>query len=198
MVSSAGRSETARLAVDVAQRLIQTRGYSRFSYADVAGELGVTKATLHYHFAGKADLGQAVLNRYVAQFYEALEVIDASDADGLDRFESYVDLYRQVLRGERMCMCGMLAAEIELLPPTMRAAVSEFFGRNVRWLEELFVRGAADGSLAPLAPAERRARAQSVLALLHGGMLSARATSSSACFEMVTGLLRQDVGHPVG
>lgn len=197
MAMDTDRPGTAERILDITQRLIQTRGYSRFSYADVASEVGVTKATLHYHFASKADLGQAVLDRYLAQFYEAMEGIDASESDGLGRFEAYVDLYRQVLRGERMCLCGMLAAEIELLPPAMRVVVSEFFDRNARWLDGLLARGAADGSLVPLSPEERAGRAQSVLALLHGGMLSARATNEPTRFEAVVGQLRSDVERPV-
>ena len=37
--------------LDVAERLAQTRGFNGFSYADIATELDVTKASLHYHFA---------------------------------------------------------------------------------------------------------------------------------------------------
>ena len=44
---------------------MQTRGYNAFSYADVAAELNLTKAALHYHFAGKAELGEALVTRYV-------------------------------------------------------------------------------------------------------------------------------------
>ncbi len=48
--------ETQTRVLDIAERLAQTRGFNGFSYADVASELGVTTAALHYHFAGKADL----------------------------------------------------------------------------------------------------------------------------------------------
>src|SRR5262245_3359472 len=48
--------DTATRILDAAERLVQIRGFSGFSYADVAEELGVTKASLHYHFAGKAEL----------------------------------------------------------------------------------------------------------------------------------------------
>lgn len=193
MVTKTKRPDTAKRILDVAQRLIQTRGYSRFSYADVASELGITKATLHYHFSGKAELGRAVLSRYVAQFYDAVEAIDASTADGLGRLDAYADLYRQVLRGERMCLCGMLAAEIDLLPQPMIDEVAEFFDRNVRWLDDLLALGASDGSLLALEEAERSDRAQSVLAQLQGGMLSARATATPDRFEAVVDQIRRDV-----
>ena len=54
-------SSTSHRILDVAEYLMQTRGYNGFSYADVAGEIGITKASLHHHFSTKAALGAAVL-----------------------------------------------------------------------------------------------------------------------------------------
>jgi len=56
--------DTADRILDVAQRLVQQRGFNGFSYADVAAELGVTKAALHYHFGGRPELLQAIIDRY--------------------------------------------------------------------------------------------------------------------------------------
>jgi AcrR family transcriptional regulator len=56
-----GEAGTAARILDVAERLVQTRGFNGFSYADVAGELGVTKASLHYRFPGKAERGEALI-----------------------------------------------------------------------------------------------------------------------------------------
>ena len=39
-------ADTGRRALDVAERLVQTRGFNGFSYADIAEALGVTKASL--------------------------------------------------------------------------------------------------------------------------------------------------------
>jgi TetR/AcrR family transcriptional repressor of nem operon len=49
--------------LDAAERMLQVRGYNGFSYGDVAEELGITRAALHYHFKGKAELGQALIER---------------------------------------------------------------------------------------------------------------------------------------
>ena len=58
-----GTGTTSRI-LDVAERMLQVRGYNGFSYGDVAAELGITRAALHYHFKGKAELGQALIERY--------------------------------------------------------------------------------------------------------------------------------------
>ena len=72
---------TAERILDIAERLVQTRGFTNFSYADIAAELGITKASLHYHFPSKAELGQAVIARYGERFAEALSEIDRTVSD---------------------------------------------------------------------------------------------------------------------
>src|SRR5215213_2190097 len=104
-------SNTATRILDSAERLVQARGFNGFSYADVAAELGVTKASLHYHFAGKTELGQALITRYAERFFTALEQIEGSVPAAPAKLDAYAGLYADVLRGQRMCLCGMLAAE---------------------------------------------------------------------------------------
>ena len=55
------RTDTADQILDVAEHLVQIRGFNAFSYADVGAELGLTNAALHYHFSTKADLGEALI-----------------------------------------------------------------------------------------------------------------------------------------
>ncbi len=61
-------ADTRTAILDAAERLVQTRGFNGFSYADVSSELGLTTAALHYHFAGKAELGLALITRYAERF----------------------------------------------------------------------------------------------------------------------------------
>ncbi|MBJ7600803.1 TetR/AcrR family transcriptional regulator [Candidatus Nephthysia bennettiae] len=163
---------TAERILDVAERLVQLRGFNGFSYADVAAELGVTKASLHYHFPGKAELGEALINRYAGRFGEALQTIDLDGGDVHARLEAYAALYASVLREQRMCLCGMLAADYETLPPAMRGAVVRFFDDNEAWLERLLEQGQAEGSLRY--PGRARDQAQLIIGALEGAMLVAR------------------------
>src|SRR2546425_13044596 len=113
--------DTAQRILDVAERLVQTQGFNGFSYADISEQLGITKASLHYHFATKAQLGSALITRYSAGFRRALEEIDVSAADAREKLRRYAALYAEVLRQHRMCLCGMLAADYTTLPTAMRA-----------------------------------------------------------------------------
>ena len=132
---------TAELILDVAQRLAQTRGFNGFSYADIAAEVGIAKASLHYHFATKAALGRALVARYSERFSAALDAIAVSDDDAAAKLRRYVDIFESVLVLDRLCLCGMLAAEILTLPPALQEDLRAFFDHSERWLTELLVAG---------------------------------------------------------
>ena len=170
--------DTASAILDIAEHLVQTRGFNAFSYADVARELGITKPALHYHFAGKAELGQAILARYTSRFSQALEEIDDGEGDGAHKLEAYADLYKQVLDQNRMCLCGMLAADYHTLPQAMRQAVLEFFDRNETWLAAVVDDGRIDGSVR--VEGVSREVAQTIIGALEGAMLVARAYQDPA------------------
>ena len=165
-------SGTAGRILDAAESLVQVRGYNGFSYADISAGLGITKAALHYHFAGKADLGLALITRYASRFTEALATIDASGSTPAVRLAGYADLYAQVLRQGKMCLCGMLAAEYQTLPQPMQEAVASFFEANESWLEKVLEEGRQGGSLR-FAGTPREA-ARMIIACLEGAMLVAR------------------------
>jgi TetR/AcrR family transcriptional repressor of nem operon len=129
--------------LDVAERLAQTRGFNGFSYADIAAEVGVTKASLHYHFSSKAALGRALITRYTERFAAALEAIAATAEPAPAKLGQYVELYEGVLVRDRMCLCGMFAAEFATLPAPMQAEVRRFFDGNEDWLAAILDEGRA-------------------------------------------------------
>jgi AcrR family transcriptional regulator len=47
--------------LDVALALFAEKGYDATSMREIAGELGITKAALYYHFESKADIVRAML-----------------------------------------------------------------------------------------------------------------------------------------
>jgi TetR/AcrR family transcriptional regulator, transcriptional repressor for nem operon len=142
------RIATAAQILDSAERLVQVRGFNGFSYADIATELKISKASLHYHFPGKAALGEALIGRYAARFADALQAIDGEGGNASDKLEAYASIYADVLREHRMCLCGMLAADFETLPPPMQAAVIGFFDQNEAWLTDVLETGREQGRCA--------------------------------------------------
>jgi TetR/AcrR family transcriptional repressor of nem operon len=174
-------SDTAERILDVAQRLVQTRGFNGFSYADVASELGITTASLHYHYASKAQLGEALIDRYAARFSQALAAIEARPDPAPAKLAAYADLYAGVLEAERLCLCGMLAADYDTLPNAMRSSVVEFFDDNEVWLSRVLEKGRDEGTLDYQGSAVEAARM--IVCALEGAMLVARPYGDSARFQ---------------
>ncbi len=180
-------ADTRSRILDAGEKLVQLRGFNGFSYADIAAEVSLTKASLHYHFPSKTDLGEALLERYRTRFAESLERIDEEVSAAPAKLVGYADLYGRVLREDRMCLCGMLAAEYETLPGRMRDAVLAFLADNATWLAAVLERGREDRSLRFEGPAI--AIAESILSGLQGAMLLARPLGDAARFEAVAAQL---------
>jgi TetR/AcrR family transcriptional regulator, transcriptional repressor for nem operon len=176
-----GNTDTASRILDISERLVQSRGFNGFSYADVAAELGISKASLHYHFPGKAELGEALIGRYASRFADALEEIDRGGAEAPRRLDAYARIYADVLRDRRMCLCGMLAADYDTLPKPMREAVIRFFDENEAWLTGVLEQGQEEGSL-HLNGSPREA-AQALVGGLEGALLIARPYGEIARFQ---------------
>ena len=185
-------NDTAARILDIAERLVQVRGFNGFSYADVAAELDMTTAALHYHFPGKGELGRALIERYTERFVAALADIDERIPLAPAKLDAYAALYADVLRGQRMCLCGMLAAEYQTLPDPMRAAVIAFIDANEAWVEKVLADGRRAGTIAVAGrPADA---ARLIVSGLEGAMLVARPYGDIARFDTAAAGLLASVG----
>jgi TetR/AcrR family transcriptional regulator, transcriptional repressor for nem operon len=189
----ASLTPAAAAILDVAERLAQTRGYNGFSYADIAAQLRVTKASLHYHFPSKAELGRALIERYRSVFSAALDAIDREGRKPHEKLQQYVELYNSVMSNERMCLCGMLAAEYATLPAPMQSELTAFFNSNEAWLTAVLEAGLRAGSFQFREAASERARV--LIGALEGAMLVARSYGSPRRFETAAACVLADLSR---
>jgi len=98
--------------------------------------------------------------------------VEARSVDVRARLDAYADLYLDVLREQRMCLCGMMAAEYQTLPAPMQDAVVRFFDENERWLVGVLEKGRKEGTLTFAGPPNETARM--IVSGLEGAMLVAR------------------------
>ena len=170
------------------------RGFNGFSYADVAEELDITKASLHYHFRGKAELGKALIERYGERFTAALDAIYAAPTGAAAKLRAYADLYAGVMDDERMCLCGMLAAEYRTLPGDMQHAVVAFFDTNEAWLDKVLREGRRRGELTFTGSPREVARA--MVSALEGALLTSRPYSDPKRFRVTAREMIKRLANP--
>jgi len=183
---------TSQRILDIAERLVQTRGFNGFSYADIAEALKVTKASLHYHFPSKSDLGERLIERYEKNFVAALADIEGKTDDARERLRRYVAIYAGVVRDNRMCLCGMLAAEYGTLPQAMRDDMRHFFDENERWLTVVLQQGKRDKTLKFSGTAAQAA--QTLVGGLEGAMMIARSYGDFERFASTSDRLLASLG----
>ena len=176
-------SETVEQLLDAAENAIRLRGYHAVSFRDLADDIGIKSASVHYHFPQKDDLGVALVERYSERVLAELERRAARAKTSEDKLRAFFGVYRDALvSADRICLCVMLGAESRGLPVRVSEAVTEFFEANIAWIA-----AALDSGLSTKA---RRARASAILAALQGGMLLATALKDHAVFDGIVSELR--------
>ncbi len=180
---------TAERVLDIAQDMIQQRGYNGFSFRDIAEAIGIKSASIHYYFPSKGDLGVALVARYRRRFAAELAAICERHGAAPKRLREFVALFRRSLTEDRLCLCAMLGAEKGSLPDAVNAEVRDFFELCETWLADVLKRGRQAGEIdfrgAPQAMADH------LIALLEGAMVVARSLEDLARFDKApAGFLR--------
>jgi TetR/AcrR family transcriptional regulator, transcriptional repressor for nem operon len=180
---------TTRTALlDCAETIVRRRGYDGFSYADLAENVGIRKASIHHHFPAKADLAEALVKRYTDRMFDTLDALAKDGVRGGHLLQSYVKLYRDALAdGDQLCLCVALCADRESLSSPVLDALASFHSRSLEWLAVLFERGASDHSIRDVRQCAEEAHA--TLALVEGAQLLARAFNDPARFDRAVAAL---------
>lgn len=161
-----------------ARQTAQLRGYNGLNFRDLARDVGIKSASIHYYFPSKADLGAAVARRYWEDTAAALDAMSAAADDPLGSLRAYPDVFRQSLANEnRLCLCSFMAAEYDDLPDAVKTEVQAFADVNVAWLSKVLV-------AAGVVPAdESDARARAIFAAVAGAQLVARSRADIALYD---------------
>ena len=162
---------TRELILSEAERLIRTRGYAAFSYADLAETAAIAKASVHHHFPTKEDLIVILLDTYMVRFHAALAAIRADQADMRDRLNAYANLFLAGFEQGMLPLCGALSAERAALPAALHPKIHAFFQVHLDWLHGVL----EDGGVSPPEPS-----ALLLLSTLEGGSFVGWAMSDKA------------------
>ncbi|MFM0207681.1 TetR/AcrR family transcriptional regulator [Paraburkholderia sediminicola] len=177
---------TASRIVEAGRQLIMRRGYSGFSYADIADAIDIRKASIHHHFPSKTDLVIAVLKEWRAVFDADMAALEASGADALGQLRTYIGHWERCIADDSapFCVAGMLGAELPSLPEEVAQEVKAFFDNLTAWLEQVLESGVKN-DLVKLGSSVQT-EAASLVSLVYGAMLAARACGNATLFKDVT------------
>ncbi|HVW78147.1 MAG TPA: TetR/AcrR family transcriptional regulator [Alloacidobacterium sp.] len=190
------QGETAERILDAANALLIDRGYSAFSYADIAETVQIRKASIHHHFPTKAGLVVAALRRHRARITEGMKALDNQVENPLGRIRNYFKYWEGCIEGQTMSFCigALLGAEMPSLPAEIQAEVRLHFSMLTDWFERTLKAGTRAGALRLQGTVATEA--QMLIAVLHGAMLSARATGNCDLFRSLSQAALQRISPP--
>ena len=193
--SSRKQNQTAQAIIALVRNLIQTKGFNAISYQDIAKTMAITKASVHYHFPTKADLGAAVVRDYHQAHRNMCEALLAEPSrDPFDKWTAYLAPFLEIAEsGELVCLCGVLAGEYVTLPAEMQTEVTLFFESHLRWLTRLLEQGKQAGRFSFPAPAETMANC--MLSGLQGALLLARAQKDPQLLTDLVAVFQKMLGQ---
>jgi TetR/AcrR family transcriptional repressor of nem operon len=171
-------NDTKERIMAAARLTVQDRGYSGLSFRELAKDVGIKSASIHYYFETKGELGAALANRYTADFLGYLDGLLDEGLDARTCIARYAEVFRDTLRNEnRMCLAGILAAEHKELPEEVRAEVVSFGEMNEDWIARALAQSSGastDGHLE---------RARAIFAAIEGAQLVARSRGDVSVYE---------------
>ena len=171
--------------LDIAERRMRLVGYNSVSFRDIAGEMGIKSASLHYHFPKKEDLGVALVRRYSEKFSVKLRSKIGQGSSPRDEILSLIEVFREELEEEKLvCLCAMLGAEAPGLPETVSYQVKAFFDQSINWLE---IRYSALGF------EDARKFAQANFSMLEGSMITSLICEDLSIFDAVANSICQRI-----
>ncbi|SEP53275.1 TetR/AcrR family transcriptional regulator [Amycolatopsis saalfeldensis] len=179
--------------MDASERLIEStrellweRGYVGTSPKVIQERAGAGQGSMYHHFRGKSDLARVAIERSAGEVRAEAERRLAAPGPALERIAAYLRREREVLKG---CPVGRLTQDPDVMAdPVLRAPLGETFDWLRDRLAAVLAEGRDHGEFdAELDPA---ATAATIVAVLQGGYVLAKAAGDSAEFDRaVTGVL---------
>ncbi|GMG93993.1 TetR/AcrR family transcriptional regulator [Cupriavidus metallidurans] len=171
--------------------LMRRRGYNGFSYRDLAELVGVKTSSIHYYFPSKDDLVLEVVRQYRQTSVARLAAIDTS-LPLIEQARKYVLPLSNGIDLGQICLIGMLAAEVMVLPQAVRALLQEHFQANENFIADMLRRAEAErGQQYPVPP---KLLAKVLYGAIQNGLITARMSGSNDRIDAAANMLIGAVG----
>lgn len=180
-----------RTIMNMAEALLQDKGFNGFSYAHIASELGVKNAAIHYHFPGKEDLARAVIQRYRERFQLWINNSRVKDLPPEEKLDWFIGIYDNTRADQgKVCLIGSMEVEFNSIPEGLRAEVEALHREMLAWLESTLSEGREAGAFR--FNGEPADKAALILSSVQGALQMARALGTKK-FRKVIGQIKLDL-----
>jgi len=179
---SQNRTKLEQVATNSVQRI----GINNLSFRTLADEVGIKSSSVHYYFPEKGNLANAIIINYTTQFSEQLDQIDIEKSSPQQKLEAFVKIFEKTIKADKLCLCGMMAAEISSLHEESRLLLKKYFLLVENWLNKIFTQHQESLTI----DIKPRELAKIVMSGLEGAILIDRVDSKSNRLQSQRKLIR--------
>ena len=175
---TADKIDTKTKILDIAEKFILQNGYSGFSFRDIAEQVGIKSASVHYHFPTKEDLAARLMSRYTTTFSAQLPDTSNEEIEPKTMLNGFINGFKEkIVDQQNMSLCTILTSDKAILPELVCTELALFYQLTLGWLTRVFMR------LDELEEEEALVKASQLLASLHGASILVQGTNDSTFFE---------------
>ena len=187
--------DTREAILNATEKLIQAKGYSGFSFQDIAEDVGIRKASIYYYFPVKGDLARAVVARYRARMRANFDRLPTTTpASFWPLFQSYLGPIMDFGRSTGLaCLSGVMGGEYLNLPEELQRELKAFFVEHEEFLTELLERGRSAGQFRFDGAARQMARL--LFSAIEGALLIKRIKQDDTYIDQLLAHVAQMLGR---
>jgi len=134
--------------IEIATDTVQKSGINALTMRELGDAVGIKSSSVMYHFKSKDGLMYELVSSYSEGFTLYLEELTKTYTDPQTRLLKFIDIFEDVLKDGKFCLCGMLASQNENLDILTRDKTREFFDASEVWVEKALTKEQNDVSLA--------------------------------------------------
>jgi AcrR family transcriptional regulator len=186
---SARNTDTKEEILQIGKQFIQYYGYNAFSYADIARELNIKNAAVHYHFRGKEDLLMALVDNYIENYQAIAKQLQNSKMGAIGKLNKFIEPYTSLCQTESICIIGSIASDYNTLPESVKEKITFLIELVMGMVEQTLSDGKKKGEL----HFKESARTQALLIMtnLAAGVQLARISGKKDYDSIRKALIRQ-------
>jgi AcrR family transcriptional regulator len=130
---------TRETIITLGDQLIRDKGFNAFSFYDIAKQLKIKNASIHYHFPSKTDLGIAVLRNQQEGLRTLIESNSTKSSDV--KLNVFLSIYTRIKEEGKVCIVGSLATDLNSVDDKIASELKILAHDILSWVTEILDEG---------------------------------------------------------
>jgi AcrR family transcriptional regulator len=136
-----------RQIVEVARKIIATKGMEALTIREIAREVGISDGDIYRHFASKKDILMLLIEDIEKTLLEAMERAAAEKSGALERLGNVLKAHLSYVEQRRGVSLIVISETVRLADKDLRKRMFDVVNRYLKGIEDLLARGVKSGQI---------------------------------------------------